>query len=111
MRVAAVATSPRELFGPVASASTCWRGLAEIDDRRRAGIETARARIRRRVWDLIAPTPKLHVAPREPRATVPVSGGAFCRVAARRLDPAESGLRVTGPQGTAALCVLRTYAA
>jgi Transposase DDE domain group 1 len=42
-----------ELFGPVASASTCWRALAEINDRRRAGIQTARARVRRRVWDLI----------------------------------------------------------
>jgi uncharacterized protein (TIGR03084 family) len=37
--------------------------------------------------------------------------GAFCRVAARRLAPAESGLRVTGPHGAAALRVLRTYAA
>jgi hypothetical protein len=42
-----------ELFGPVASASTCWRALAEIDPRRRAKVETARARVRRRVWDLI----------------------------------------------------------
>lgn len=42
-----------ELFGPVASASTCWRALDEIDDRRRARIETVRARVRRRVWDLI----------------------------------------------------------
>lgn len=42
-----------ELFGPVASASTCWRALDEIDDRRRVRIETVRARVRRRVWDLI----------------------------------------------------------
>jgi uncharacterized protein (TIGR03084 family) len=36
--------------------------------------------------------------------------GAFCRVAAQRLDPAASGLQVTGPRGAAALNVLRTYA-
>jgi len=37
--------------------------------------------------------------------------GAFCRVAAQRLAPAESGLRAEGPHGAAALKVLRTYAA
>jgi uncharacterized protein (TIGR03084 family) len=37
--------------------------------------------------------------------------GAFCRVAARRLAPAQSGLRTAGPAGAAALRVLRTYAA
>ncbi len=36
--------------------------------------------------------------------------GAFCRVAAQRLDPADSGLRATGPHGATALRVLRTYA-
>jgi uncharacterized protein (TIGR03084 family) len=36
--------------------------------------------------------------------------GAFCRVAAQRLDPAASGLQATGPYGTAALRVMRTYA-
>jgi uncharacterized protein (TIGR03084 family) len=36
--------------------------------------------------------------------------GAFCRVAARRLAPAGSGLTVTGPHGAAALRLLRTYA-
>jgi uncharacterized protein (TIGR03084 family) len=36
--------------------------------------------------------------------------GAFCRVAAQRLDPATSGLRATGPRGTDALRVVRTYA-
>jgi uncharacterized protein (TIGR03084 family) len=36
--------------------------------------------------------------------------GAFCRVAAQRLDPAVSGLRATGPHGAAALRVVRTYA-
>jgi uncharacterized protein (TIGR03084 family) len=37
--------------------------------------------------------------------------GAFCRVAAQRLPPDESGLRATGPHGAAALRLLRTYAA
>ena len=37
--------------------------------------------------------------------------GAFCRVAAQRLAPGESGLQATGPYGPAALGVLRTYAA
>ena len=36
--------------------------------------------------------------------------GAFCRVAARRLDPASSGLQATGPHGAAALRLVRTYA-
>jgi len=36
--------------------------------------------------------------------------GAFCRVAAQRLDPAASGLSATGPHGAAALRVVRTYA-
>jgi uncharacterized protein (TIGR03084 family) len=36
--------------------------------------------------------------------------GAFCRVAAQRLDPAASGLQAVGPRGAAALRVLRTYA-
>jgi hypothetical protein len=35
--------------------------------------------------------------------------GAFCEVAARRLPPSESGLHVTGPDGTAILSALRTY--
>jgi uncharacterized protein (TIGR03084 family) len=37
--------------------------------------------------------------------------GAFCRVAAQRLAPDQSGLRTSGPHGPAALHVLRTYAA
>lgn len=37
--------------------------------------------------------------------------GSFCRVAAQRLAPEDSGLAVRGPHGAAALRVLRTYAA
>jgi uncharacterized protein (TIGR03084 family) len=36
--------------------------------------------------------------------------GAFCRVAAQRLAPQDSGLTATGPYGPAALKVVRTYA-
>ena len=36
--------------------------------------------------------------------------GAFCRVAARRLPAAGSGLRTTGPDGARALELLRSYA-
>jgi uncharacterized protein (TIGR03084 family) len=36
--------------------------------------------------------------------------GAFCRVAAQRLDPAASGLKAAGPHGATALRVVRTYA-
>jgi uncharacterized protein (TIGR03084 family) len=47
-----------------------------------------------------------------PGAASAISGpaGAFCRVAARRLAPQDSGLTVTGPQGAVALRLLRTYA-
>ena len=43
-----------ELYGPVASDATLWRALEEIGDAQRARIATARARIRRHVWTLIA---------------------------------------------------------
>jgi len=48
----------------------------------------------------------------KPEAESAITGpaGAFCRVAARRLAPADSGLTVTGPHGVTALRLLRTYA-
>jgi uncharacterized protein (TIGR03084 family) len=39
------------------------------------------------------------------------AAGAFCRVAAQRLAPEDSGLVTSGPHAAAALRVLRTYAA
>ena len=48
--------------------------------------------------------------PADVDSTISGPAGAFCRVAAQRLDPAESGLRTTGPHGAKALRVLRTYA-
>ena len=48
-----------------------------------------------------------------PEAPSRIEGEAaeFCRVAARRVAAAKTGLRATGPHGAAALAVLRTYAA
>ena len=48
--------------------------------------------------------------PDEADSQISGPASAFCRVAAQRLDPAESGLRATGPHGAAALRVVRTYA-
>ena len=48
--------------------------------------------------------------PDEADSQISGSAGAFCRVAAQRLDPAESGLRATGPHGATALRAVRTYA-
>ena len=49
--------------------------------------------------------------PAEAESAITGTAGDFCRVAAQRLDPAQSGLRASGPHGAAALRVLRTYAA
>ena len=49
--------------------------------------------------------------PPEAESTITGTAGDFCRVAAQRLDPAQSGLRASGPHGAAAVRVLRTYAA
>ena len=48
-----------------------------------------------------------------PDADSAVTGpaGAFCRVAAQRLAPGQSGLLPTGPHGATALSLLRSYAA
>lgn len=43
-------------------------------------------------------------------STITGSASAFCRVGAQRLAPQDSGLVATGPNGEAALRVLRTYA-
>jgi uncharacterized protein (TIGR03084 family) len=46
----------------------------------------------------------------EADSTITGSASAFCRVAARRLPAEASGLDTTGPYGSVALQVLRTYA-
>jgi uncharacterized protein (TIGR03084 family) len=48
--------------------------------------------------------------PPDADSTIAGTAGAFCRVGAQRLAPAESGLMTTGPWGAAALAVLRNYA-
>ena len=48
--------------------------------------------------------------PDDAESEISGQAGAFCRVAARRLDPARSGLRATGPHAATALRVVRTYA-
>jgi len=49
--------------------------------------------------------------PEDADSSISGPAGAFCRVAAHRLAPEESGLSARGPHGTTALRVLRTYAA
>ena len=63
--------------------------------------------------DLIAPDGTAHWRYGPEAADSVISGpvGAFCRVAAQRLRPEESGLESSGPHGAAALRLLRTYAA
>jgi uncharacterized protein (TIGR03084 family) len=61
---------------------------------------------------LVAPDGTIwRYGPRNAPSRILGSAGAFCRVAARRLPARESGLLAVGPHGTAALDLLRTYAA
>jgi uncharacterized protein (TIGR03084 family) len=48
--------------------------------------------------------------PDEAESAISGPAGAFCRVAAQRLAPGESGLTATGPDAPTALAVIRTYA-
>jgi uncharacterized protein (TIGR03084 family) len=43
-------------------------------------------------------------------STITGPAGEFCRVGARRLSPAHSTLKATGPHGPQALAILRNYA-
>jgi hypothetical protein len=49
--------------------------------------------------------------PEDADSSITGPAGAFCRVAAQRLAPEESGLRAAGPHGRTALDIVRTYAA
>jgi uncharacterized protein (TIGR03084 family) len=49
--------------------------------------------------------------PRDAESAITGAAGEFCRVAARRLDPAQTGLEASGPHGATALRLVRTYAA
>lgn len=65
--------------------------------------------------DLTAPdgTSSWQFGPPGAESVITGPAGAFCRVAAQRIAPADAaqhGLQATGPHATAALRVLRTYA-
>jgi uncharacterized protein (TIGR03084 family) len=62
--------------------------------------------------ELVAPdgTTTWRYGPPDADSTVTGPAGDFCRVGARRLAPADSGLVATGPYAAAALAVLRNYA-
>jgi hypothetical protein len=49
--------------------------------------------------------------PADAESAITGTAGEFCRVAAQRLDPSQTGLKATGPHGTTALRLVRTYAA
>ena len=49
--------------------------------------------------------------PADAASAITGAAGEFCRVAARRLDPAQTGLQAIGPHGATALRLVRTYAA
>ncbi len=49
--------------------------------------------------------------PDDAESAITGAAGEFCRVAARRVDPAQTGLVATGPHGATALRLVRTYAA
>ena len=49
--------------------------------------------------------------PPDAESAITGTAGAFCRVAVRRLDADESGLRTSGPHGATAARALRTFAA
>jgi uncharacterized protein (TIGR03084 family) len=49
--------------------------------------------------------------PPDAESAITGTAGAFCRVAAQRLDPERSGLQASGPAGATALRLVRTYAA
>jgi hypothetical protein len=54
-----------EVFGPVASAATCWRALDEIGPAQLRRVATARAKVRARVWTLAGQVPAARAAGRD----------------------------------------------
>jgi hypothetical protein len=54
-----------EVFGVVASPTTCWRTLNEIGRAQRRRISRARARVRARVWALMGQVPVARAAGRD----------------------------------------------
>jgi len=65
------------------------------------------------VWcELTAPDGRSvwEFGPREADSAIAGAAGEFCRVAAQRLAPPDSGLTTSGPHGATALRLIRTYA-
>jgi len=65
------------------------------------------------VWcELTAPEGRSvwEFGPREADSAIAGAAGEFCRVAAQRLAPPDSGLTTSGPHGATALRLIRTYA-
>ena len=61
--------------------------------------------------ELVGPSGDIwRYGPTDADSTITGPAGAFCRVGAQRLAPQDSGLLAEGPNGQAALRVLRTYA-
>jgi len=63
--------------------------------------------------DLTAPdgVTSWELGPRRAGSVISGAAGAFCRVAAQRLPPEESGLSASGPHAATAVRLLRSYAA
>jgi hypothetical protein len=61
-----------ELFGPVASDTTVWRALDELDEVRLRRIASARAKVRARMWQLFGGPPTARAAGRDIGAGVVV---------------------------------------
>jgi uncharacterized protein (TIGR03084 family) len=60
--------------------------------------------------ELTAPEGPWEFGPADAESMITGPGGDFCRVAAQRMDAADSALKATGPHGATALRLLRTYA-
>lgn len=54
-----------EVFGPVASAATCWRALDELGEGQLRRIAKARAQVRAQVWTLLGQVPAARAAGRD----------------------------------------------
>jgi hypothetical protein len=50
------------------------------------------------------------LGPPDAESAITGAVGEFCRVAVRRPDPAQTGLRASGPHGATVLRLVRTYA-
>lgn len=116
----------------IAEAAAGWTGAGEggtVDDLAGAFVAQQRgvppqqvlerwqaaARAVRDAFDTVDPSARLtwvagQLSARTLATTVRGPAMDFCEVAARRLDPADSGLTATGPDAEDVLALVRTYA-